>query len=71
MVRAPQPPVYVFLLEVSQRTVANGLLQTAAGVLRASLPRLYRERTQIGIITYDGNLQFYCIRVLTLPLIAC
>ena len=60
MVRPPQPPVYLFVIETSYTAVSSGLLRCAAATLLHTLDRLPGgERTQIGLITYDSSLQFY------------
>jgi protein transport protein SEC24 len=60
MVRPPQPPVYLFVVEVSYTAVSSGMLRCAAATLLHTLDRLPGgERTQIGLITYDSTLQFY------------
>jgi len=60
MVRPPQPPVYLFVIEVSYTAVSSGMLRCAAATLLHTLDRLPGgERTQIGLITYDNTLQFY------------
>jgi len=60
MVRPPQPPVYLFVIETSYTAVSSGMLRCAAATLLHTLDRLPGgERTQIGLITYDSSLQFY------------
>jgi len=60
MVRPPQPPVFLFLIDVSYQAVASGMLRCVAVTLRHSLDRLPGgERTQVGLITYDSTLHFY------------
>lgn len=46
-VRPPQPPVYVFVLDVSFSAIQSGVLQSAANAIAASLDRLPGDaRTQ-------------------------
>ncbi|KAG8907637.1 COPII subunit [Tulasnella sp. 403] len=63
MVRPPQPPVYVFLLDVSQQGVASGMLATATRTILESLDRLPNadDRTKVAIIGFDVALYFFCI----------
>jgi len=63
MVRAPQPPVYVFVLDVSYTAVAMGVLAAACATVRAALPALAaNERTQVGLVTFDSTVHFYSLR---------
>lgn len=62
MVRPPQPPVFVFVIDVSYAAVATGMLDVVVGGIKEAiqsgdLPG--GERTQVGIITYDTSLHFY------------
>ena len=60
MVRPPQPPVYLFVVEVSYTAVASGMLRCVAATLQHTIERLPGgERTQVGLITYDSTLHFY------------
>jgi len=61
-VRPPQPPVFMFVINVSFSSVASGMLDSVvAGIKDAiasgSIPG--GQRTQVGIITYDSSLHFY------------
>ena len=63
MVRSPQPPVYVFLFDVSYNAVSNGLLAAACEAARDALAVLAEnDRTQVCIITYDNQVHFYSLR---------
>ena len=54
------PPTYVFLIDVSYRAVAAGILPTIADSIKDSLDRLPGgERTRIGFVTFDSSLHFY------------
>jgi protein transport protein SEC24 len=60
MVRPPQPPVYVFLLDVSYHAVATGMLATVARTIRACLDALPGDvRTQIAFLCYDEAVHFF------------
>ena len=60
MVRPPQPPVYLFVIEVSYAAVASGMLRCVAATLQHTLQHLPGgERTQVGLITFDSVLHFY------------
>lgn len=63
MVRPPQPPVYVFVIDVSYAAVSSGVLATSAAAIRSCLDRLPGgERTQVGFITFDTAVHFYSIK---------
>lgn len=63
MVRPPQPPVYVFVVDVSVNAVSTGLLQKAVEAIEVSLDRLPGgPRTRIGFITFDNTVHFYNIK---------
>lgn len=61
--RAPQPPIYVFIIDVSVNAVSNGLLGTAARVIKDSLDRIPNSdgRTRVSFIAVDGSLNFFRI----------
>lgn len=63
LVRAPQPPAIVFVLDVSVSGKSNGLLATAARIIQDNLDRLPNSdgRTRIAIIGVDGVLNFFYI----------
>lgn len=65
MVRPPQPPVYVFVLDVSIHAVQNGLLATAARTIQESLDRLPNkdDRAKVGFIAVDSSLHYFNIPV--------
>ena len=59
-VRPPQPPVYVFLLDVSYHAVSSGLLATVAQTVRETLDGLPGDvRTQVAILAYDSAVHFF------------
>lgn len=61
MVRPPQPPCYLFLLDVTYSAVSSGLLATAARTILDSLDQIPNSegRARVGFITYDSTLHFY------------
>ena len=61
MVRPPQPPVYVFLIDVSHHAMACGMVGVAAETIRASLDRLPNRdrRTKVAVIGFDTQLHFF------------
>ncbi|GAA5965921.1 hypothetical protein JCM21900_006043 [Sporobolomyces salmonicolor] len=63
MVRAPQPPIYVFVIDVSYSAVSSGMVATAARTLLESLDRLPNEdsRTKIAVIGVDSCLHFFTL----------
>jgi len=62
MVRPPQPPVFLFVVEVSYTAVSSGMLRCMAATIQHTLDRLPGgERTQIGLITFDSTLHFYSL----------
>ncbi|CAG8709270.1 14480_t:CDS:10, partial [Acaulospora morrowiae] len=63
MVRPPQPPVYLIVIDVSFPAVQSGAVATAAKTILESLDRIPNEdkRTKIGFITFDTSLHFYSL----------
>lgn len=63
MVRAPQPLVYLFLLDASYSSVTSGLLATAARCIFESLDRIPNadHRTRLGFIAVDSSLHYFSI----------
>lgn len=62
MVRPPQPPVYLFVLDTSYAAVNSGMLRCVTATLAHTLERLpgiSEGRTQVGILTFDSTLHFY------------
>ncbi|KAI9267353.1 hypothetical protein BY458DRAFT_476039 [Sporodiniella umbellata] len=61
MVRPPQAPAYVFVIDVSYSAIQSGMLATAARTILNSLEHLpdYENRTRVAVITVDSSLQFY------------
>ena len=62
-VRPPQPPVYVFVLDVSQEAVRSGMVKAAVETIKQTLDELPgAPRTQVGFITYDIAVHFYNLK---------
>lgn len=63
MVRPPQAPVYVFLIDVSHAAIQSGMVATATRTILESLDRIPNEekRTKIAIIGFDVSLYFFSI----------
>ncbi|XP_058209270.1 protein transport protein SEC24 A-like isoform X2 [Rhododendron vialii] len=60
MVRAPMPPLYFFLIDVSISAIRSGMLEVVAQTIKSCLDRLPGfPRTQIGFITFDSSIHFY------------
>ena len=63
MVRPPQPPVYLFVIDVSYNSIASGMLHHAVATIKSLLNQLPGSpRTQVGFITFDSTVQFYNLR---------
>jgi len=59
-VRPPQPPVFLFVIDVSYPAVSSGMLRCVAATLQHTISRLPGgERTQVGVITFDAKMHFY------------
>lgn len=65
MVRPPQPPCYVFLIDCSEAAVKTGMLATAARTILESIDRLPNDdgRTKVALIAVDTSLHFFCLPV--------
>lgn len=61
MVRPPQPPVFLFLLDVSYPAVSTGVVSAAAKIILDSLDQIPNTfgRTKIGLMTVDSTIHFY------------
>ncbi|KAJ7927616.1 protein transporter SEC24 [Mycena leptocephala] len=61
MVRAPQPAVLIFLIDVSHPAVQSGMVATATRALLENLDRIPDDDniTKVGIICYDVSLYFF------------
>lgn len=65
MVRPPQPPVYFFVIDVSETAVASGMIACTVNAIKASLDNLPgNPRTQVGFLAFDSALYFFNLKVL-------
>ena len=63
MVRPPQPPVYVFVVDVSAAAVACGMVEVAARTIKASLDELPgAPRTQFALLAFDSAVHFFHLK---------
>merc|ERR550525_1847302 len=62
MVRPPQPPVFMFVIDVSYTAVVTGMLDTVVSTIKEAIQSGKipgGQRAQMGIITFDTALHFY------------
>eukprot|EP00443_Scrippsiella_acuminata_P000985 CAMPEP_0115296138 /NCGR_PEP_ID=MMETSP0270-20121206/67076_1 /TAXON_ID=71861 /ORGANISM="Scrippsiella trochoidea, Strain CCMP3099" /LENGTH=960 /DNA_ID=CAMNT_0002713751 /DNA_START=9 /DNA_END=2891 /DNA_ORIENTATION=+ len=62
MVRPPQPPVFMFVIDVSYTAVVTGMLDTVVSSIKETIQSGQipgGQRVQMGIITFDSSLHFY------------
>ncbi|KAF7721635.1 COPII subunit [Apophysomyces ossiformis] len=61
MVRPPQPPVYVFVIDTSYQAVQTGMISIVTDAILAALDKIPNEdgRTKIAFITVDSAVAFY------------
>lgn len=61
MVRPPQPPAYVFVIDVSFLAVSTGMAATATKVILDSLDRLPNEQglTRVAIMAVDSAIHYF------------
>ncbi|PKU30960.1 protein transport protein hypothetical protein [Limosa lapponica baueri] len=61
--RPPQPPVYLFVFDVSHNAIETGYLNTVCQTLLDNLDLLPgNTRTKIGFITFDSTIHFYSLQ---------
>lgn len=60
-VRAPMPPCYCFVLDVSAHAVQSGLLAVACSAIAAALGGLEARNsmTRVGFVAYDSAVHFF------------
>lgn len=62
MVRPPQPPVFMFVIDVSYTAVVTGMLDTVVASIKETIQSGQipgGQRVQMGIMTFDTSLHFY------------
>lgn len=61
MVRPPQPPAYVFVIDTSFQAVQSGMIPVVAEAISNSLENIPNEdgRTKVAVITVDSAVGFY------------
>uniref|UniRef100_H0X8X9 SEC24 homolog A, COPII coat complex component n=1 Tax=Otolemur garnettii TaxID=30611 RepID=H0X8X9_OTOGA len=63
VLRPPQPPVYLFVFDVSHNAVETGYLNSVCQSLLENLDLLPgNTRTKIGFITFDSTIHFYSLQ---------
>uniref|UniRef100_A0A670J142 SEC24 homolog A, COPII coat complex component n=1 Tax=Podarcis muralis TaxID=64176 RepID=A0A670J142_PODMU len=63
MLRPPQPPVYLFVFDVSHNAIETGYLNTVCKTVLDNLDLLPgNTRTKIGFITFDSTIHFYSLQ---------
>jgi protein transport protein SEC24 len=62
-VRAPQPPTYVFLIDVSSRAVQSGFVNSICSTIAQSLDFLPgKTRTNVCFVTFDSSVHVYSLK---------
>ena len=63
MVRPPQPPIYAFVIDVSQAAIQSGMVATAARTILESLDSIPNadKRVKIAIIAVSTSLHFFSL----------
>ncbi|KAI8327002.1 hypothetical protein EDC96DRAFT_612936 [Choanephora cucurbitarum] len=61
IMRPPQPPVYVFVIDTSFQAIQTGMIGVVADAILASLDKIPNEdgRTKVAFITADNAIAFY------------
>ncbi|KAI8383069.1 Sec23/Sec24 trunk domain-containing protein [Blakeslea trispora] len=61
IMRPPQPPVYVFVIDTSVQAIQSGMISVVADAILASLDKIPNEdgRTKVAFITADNVVAFY------------
>ncbi|TMW66412.1 hypothetical protein Poli38472_004177 [Pythium oligandrum] len=63
MMRPPQPPCYMFVIDVSAVAIASGAVQVAVQTIKEQLDNLPgAPRTRVGFVTYDNTIHFYNLK---------
>lgn len=62
-VRPPQPPTFVFLIDVSSRAVSSGMLSIVCQSISVCLDSLPgKERTNVAFVTFDSAVHVYSLK---------
>ena len=62
-VRAPMPPTYFFVIDVTSPAMIAKSVEAIAATIRDVLDHLPGgERTRAGFLTFDAHLQFWCLK---------
>lgn len=60
MIRAPQAPTYVFVLDVSWNSISSGMMAASLRVIGDSLDELPPgDRSRVSLVTFDQSLHFW------------
>jgi len=60
MVRPPQPPVFMFVIDVSYTAVVTGMLDAVVASIKETIQSGQMPgRMQMGVITFDTSVHFY------------
>lgn len=61
MIRPPQPPIFLFMFEVTTAAIASGVIPIVAKTIKQALDTVPNtsERAKVGFITYDSAVHFY------------
>jgi len=65
MLRPPQAPVYVFVMDVSAGAVSSGMLNCAVATIKEcldELPGVAGGRTQVGFLAFDSAVHFFNLK---------
>jgi len=63
MVRPPQPPSYLFVIDVGYYSITHGVFQSVIEAIKSLLNEFPgAPRTRIGFITYDTSIHFYNLK---------
>ncbi|KAJ4456219.1 putative Protein transport protein Sec24A [Paratrimastix pyriformis] len=63
VIRPPQPPTYIFVIDVSPNARESGMLKTVCETIKAGLDKLPGDvRTQVGFVTFDSSVHFYSLK---------
>ena len=61
--RAPMPPSYMFVIDVSVTAISCGMLTAVVDGIKASLDALSaHERTMVAFLTFDPSRHFYNLK---------